>query len=313
MLPIVSSCKSMPEPEFSAKTIRSACIILNPISGRGRGARERETLSKFMNEAQSSNFKWELVETTMENGAESLARKAVQNGVDLVVAAGGDGTINQVVNGIAGTNTILGVLPLGTGNDFARAIGVEKIAVAMHTLLHGKTKRIDLGQADERLFINIAGCGFDAIVGETANNRFRQLQGTMAYVAAMIYSLATFHAASFEIITDGVLLETKVMLCSVANAQSYGGGMLITPDAKLDDGLLDVFILKAVSKFEFLKTFPKVFKGTHVTHPSVEIIRAKKVEIKSDPIMPLFIDGELVGRTPSKFNIVPDAITIQIP
>ena len=293
--------------------IQSACIVLNPVAGRGSGAKHRDQLLKLMDSKAGHSIEWKMVESTSGSDTESLAREAAGRGTDLVVAAGGDGTINQVVNGIAGSKSMLGIIPLGTGNDFARMIEVNSFDLAVHTLLHGKKKIIDLGRLGERLFINIAGCGFDAVVGEAANLRFRKLHGTFAYIAAAIYSLITFRAASFRITLDGELLETKAMLCSIANARSYGGGMLIAPDAVLDDGLLDVCILGEVSKFEFLRAFPRVYKGTHVSHPAMRIVRAKKVEITSDPIMPMFIDGELVGKTPGDFMVIPGALEVMVP
>ncbi len=295
------------------RQIKTALIILNPAAGSGTAARHREQLTTFIHSKAASHIDWNMNETISSSHTESVALQAADSGIDIVAAAGGDGTISQVMNGIAGSNSILGVVPLGTGNDFARMIQINTFDQGLQTLLHGESRIIDIGKVGCRHFINIAGCGFDAVVGEAANKRFKRLRGTIAYIAAVIYALFTFRAAEFRITIDGELLVTKAMLCSIANAKSYGGGMLIAPDAEIDDGLLDVCILSELSKLEFIRAFPRVYKGTHVTHPAMKIVRAKRVEISSNPIMPMFLDGELVGHTPGIFEVLPSALRVMVP
>ena len=259
------------------------------------------------------------METAAEGQGRELARRAVEEGAKIVVAAGGDGTLNEVVNGLMESgedrrNVTLGLLPLGTGNDFARCIGLgTDLKLAVETLFNGKSQSVDVGQAQGRWFINIAGCGFDAIVAERVNRGFRLLHGTSAYLAAIAHSLLHLKAAELTLTLDGETHHIRALMCSVANATSYGGGMKVTPDARIDDGLFDICLLADAGRMEFVRAFPCVFKGSHITHPKVTMLRARNVYIESDPPLPLLIDGEVLGTTPVTFTLVPNALQILIP
>ena len=295
-------------------------VILNPVSGRGTGTKLRpaleEALSRVVTESKGSKreVEWEIRETTRQGDGTCLARDVALEGVDIVAAAGGDGTIGDVVNGIVGTGARLGIVPLGTGNDFARSLGLAgNLDLAVRTLVHGTPRRIDLGRTGDRYFINAAGCGFDALVAERVNRGYRWLRGTPAYVLAMLQSLATHRAANMRITADGESLELRAMLCCVANSPGYGGGMRIAPDARIDDGALDLCILKEAGTFEFLRAFPRVFRGTHVTHPKFMTRRVTRVRIETDPPIPVLIDGEVNHMTPIEFEVVPGAIEVMSP
>ena len=250
-----------------------------------------------------------------------LAREAADSGIEIVVACGGDGTISQVANGLTNTRTRLGLLPLGTGNDLARHLGLLDPRLAVQAILTGSAIHADLvrwssaGTHDRRagFMLNVAGCGFDALVAERVNQGFKGLNGTSAYLAAVAATLATFQPGPLRVEVDGRVVEGPAMLCAVANASSYGGGMRIAPEARIDDGLLDVVLIGRVSRFEFLRTFPRVFKGTHVSHPAVTCLRGKKVLIEADAAMPILCDGELCGFTPAEFELDPGAIQILVP
>jgi diacylglycerol kinase (ATP) len=301
--------------------VRSVTVLLNPASGRGQGARRRTELEKLLAQEVSclsaSNappVRWRIVETTAPGSASELAAQAAAEGADVVAVAGGDGTLGEAVNGLVGTEARLGLLPLGTGNDFARSLGIgTDLARAVHTLFHGAPRAVDLGRAHDRWFINVAGCGFDAVVAERINRGFRYLRGTAAYLAAVFQTLLTFRPAAMRLTVDGETQEMRAMLCAVANAQSYGGGMRVAPGAVLDDGLFDLCILGDAGKIEFLRAFPRVFRGTHVAHPKVTMMRARCVIIESDPPLPVLADGELLGVTPVEFAIAPRAIQVMTP
>jgi diacylglycerol kinase (ATP) len=294
-------------------------VIFNPASGPGHGQNGRNGLERlFAREvaalAEVDRVNWEIRETTAAGHAVTLAKQAADEGAGIVAAAGGDGTLSEALNGLVNSTSTLGVIPMGTGNDFARHLGIgTDRRLAVRTLLCGVPKPIDIGRTQGRWFLNVAGCGFDAVVAERVNRGFRFIRGTAAYIAAVIETLRTFQAADMRVTLDGETVELRAMLCSIANASYYGGGMHIAPDARLDDGLFDVCLLAEAGKMEFLSAFPRVFKGTHTTHPKVTMRRARHVRIESDPSMPVLVDGEVVGKTPVEFVLVPGAIQVMTP
>ena len=298
---------------------RRVAVVLNPASGRGQGARRRIELERLLKAesgriGQIGSVQWRIYETDHAGGGTEAAGRAVEDGAEVVAAAGGDGTYGEVVNGIMGTGVRLAILPLGTGNDFSRGLGLNTdLALAVHTLFHGTPRRIDLGITGGRYFINIAGCGFDAVATERVNRGFRWLRGTPAYIAAVLQTLMSYKAARMTLEIDGEVIEKRAMLCSIANSSSYGGGMMVAPDARIDDGLFDICILAEAGKVEFLRAFPRVFKGTHVTHPKVTMFKAKRIRVESDPQLPVLIDGDVLARTPAEFEIVPGAIEVMSP
>ncbi|HEX8550124.1 MAG TPA: diacylglycerol kinase family protein [Abditibacteriaceae bacterium] len=280
-------------------------IILNPAAGRGRGAREEKAIRSALPDA-------EILLTRKSGDAETLAFEAVQRGQH-VAAAGGDGTLGEVLNGVmrAQTDTTIAILPVGTGNDFARTLGILDLGLALETLKSGEARRIDVGVArsaqGERFWLNIAGAGFDAVVAHRINSG-KFLRGTPAYIAAVLATLRTFRAARLELLCDDKTERFGALMCAVANAQSYGGGMRIAPDAKLDDGLFDVCTIADASSLEFVRAFPSVFRGEHLSHPKVALRRAHTVKIASEPAWPVLLDGELWGETPVEFNLRPQAV-----
>jgi len=295
-----------------AGAIRRITIILNPAAGRGQGARCRAELEHLLRmESESLSVEWGILETPAPGTGTALAARAAALGADLVVAAGGDGTYGEVVNGLVGTGAKLGILPLGTGNDFSRCLGLgTDLKQAVATLFQGMPRWIDLGRVQDRWFINIAGCGFDAVVAERINRGFRYLHGTAAYVAAVYQCLLSFRPAMMRLTLDGETREVRAMLCAIANASSYGGGIQIAPDARIDDGWFDVCLIGEVGKWEFVRVFPRAFKGAHVGHPKVTMLRARHVVIESNPPLPVLADGDISGTTPVEFTLVPHAIEV---
>lgn len=233
----------------------------------------------------------------------------------MVVAAGGDGTIHAVAQGLINTNVPLGILPMGTGNDLARTLGIPSDPVlAAGLLFDHEPLPMDAVRfrcsGSEGYSLNIAGVGFDATVAQRINDGFRFLRGTTAYLAAVLQCLTTYRPVQLSITFDGETFESDAMLCAVANARFYGGGMQIAPNAKVDDGLIDVVVVGGVSKLEFLRQFPRVFKGTHLSHPAVRSFRGKSVLIGSNEPIPVLADGEIVGLTPVEFKVVPGALRV---
>ena len=292
-------------------------VIFNPSAGRGRVSRAalHEKIARY-----AGAVPFEIIETKSPSEARALARVAISHGADIVAAAGGDGTLGEVLNAVYGTRAKLGVLPLGTGNDFARTLGLGRdLDGAIQALFGGRSRTVDIGRAiygeQSRLFLNIAGCGFDSLVARRINAGrahpiWKHIGGVAAYLAAATLELQRLRPARLRLKLDGELLDTRALLCAVANARSYGGGMQVAPDARLDDGLFDICVIQDATKMEFVRAFPGVFRGAHVHHPRVIMRRARRVEIWCDRAWPVLVDGELVGTPPIAFEVVPGAVEI---
>jgi len=262
---------------------------------------------------QSKSPSVKVVPTELGRIAEQARELAAE--ADIVVAAGGDGTIHAVAAGLIGSNTPLGIIPMGTGNDLARTLGIPSDPVLAAGLLSdGEPSPMDAVRfrcsGSEGYSLNIAGVGFDASVAQRINDGFRFLKGTSAYLAAVLQCLASYRPVYLSISVDGESFATSAMLCAVANAQYYGGGMKIAPNASVNDGLIDVVVVGGVSKLEFLRQFPRVFKGTHLSHPAVRCLQGRSVRIEASAPIPVLADGEIVGLTPVEFEMVPEALKV---
>ncbi len=290
-------------------------VVANPASGRGKGGklipRVEETLSAL-------GVDHTMLISRDGSDPERLARQAAEDGAGVVAALGGDGHVGNVANGVIGTGAALAVIPAGTGNDFARHIGLDRkdSLAAVRLLADPRTRRIDVVRVrtseGERYFVNVAGTGFDSQVNEHANG-VTFLKGTPKYIYSTFVTLARFTPGQFRIKVDGQERTFPGMLVAVGNGESYGGGMKVTPGARSDDGVLDLCVLGAVSKFTFVKTFPKVFSGRHVDHPSVEMLRGREIEISAERPFEVYGDGERFGRLPATFTVVPDGLSIVAP
>jgi len=279
---------------------REIAVVLNPAAGRGAGRRMRarlEAASRQMLTRPGLPIALRIVETTAVRGAEDLACEAIGMGADLVIAAGGDGTLNGVINGVGRAGVTVGLIPLGTGNDFARGLGLPRtVEGALAVIAEGRVRSLDVGLCRSRRFINVAGCGFDAAVAERINRGLRSVSGTTAYVASVLATLMLFRPADVTVSVDGVQTRGPTMMCAIANGTGYGGGMRIAPDARLDDGLFDVCVIGACTRMEFMRSLPLVFRGAHV-----------------DPPLPVLVDGELAGRTPARFVMEPAGVRFVVP
>ena len=254
------------------------------------------------------------------------ARAAVKKRPDALVVVGGDGMVNLAANLVAGTKVPFGLIPSGTGNDMARALGIPfddteaairtldaALATGPRTIDAGRITwtDADTGERGERWFACALSAGFDAIVNERANE-MRHPKGPSRYILAMLAELALLKPLAYRLTLDGEVVETKALLVALGNAVSLGGGMKITPDAKLDDGVFDVLIVEPLSRFNFLRIFPRVFKGEHVGHPKVRIQRAKKVRVEADGIV-AYGDGERIAALPLEVENVPGALRVLAP
>jgi diacylglycerol kinase (ATP) len=256
---------------------------------------------------------------TQPNG-ELLRRettRAVEDGVDALVVVGGDGMVSIGVNIVAGTRVPLGIVPSGTGNDAALGLGVPiddadaAISALLAALQHGP-RSIDAGRVHQggltTWFIGVLSAGFDAVVNERAN-RMSHPRGKSRYSLAMVRELLTFSPLEYLITADGQTRTTRAMLISVANNSTIGGGMRIAPDAELDDGMLDLFVVAPMSKVAFIRVFPKVFSGTHTSLREVELTRVRTVRLESTGAI-AYADGERIGALPVDIDVVPGALLV---
>lgn len=261
-----------------------AALIVNPTSGGGRGWRVLGQAAPLMARA---GLHPEVVMCTNGDEPGALARQAAAAGHRLVVAVGGDGQAAAVAEGLVGSDTIFALLPAGTANDYARTLGIPRgdVRAAVETIAAGRTALVDTVKvkvADrERHFLNVVGTGFDAAVAGRAE-RIPILRGAGRYVLAIMAELPRFRAATITLEVDGATRELRAMMVAIANGVSYGGGMRVAPMATLDSGRLEVCVVGEVSKPEFLRAFPKVFRGTHVTHPAVTMLSGRVVRISAD-------------------------------
>jgi len=224
-----------------------------------------------------------------------------------VIVIGGDGMVHAAINNIE--DNPIGLIPAGTGNDFARALGLilNNPISSIKRATSAKGELVDLGKVGEEYFAAICSTGFDSIVNERANG-LTWPHGKMKYNIAMLLELPKFQPKSYKIVIDGKPLETQAMLIAIANGLSYGGGMKVCPAAQLQDGLLDIMILAPVSKFEFVRIFPSVFKGLHISHPAVSIVQGRSVQITADAVG--YADGERIGNLPLDVSISPNRMKV---
>ena len=286
-------------------------VVANPTAGRGKAGK---LIGKADATLRQLRVEHQVLVTESPADMEATCRRAAGEGAGIVAVIGGDGTVSCAANGLIGTDAALAVLPAGTGDDFAKTIGAGTFDGAVRLLAAPKPVRIDAIRVTtdgvSRHFVNVAGAGFDSEVNETANAMTVNLGGTGTYVAALMKTLSRFSPASYALTLDDEPLDLDAMLVVVGNGISYGGGMKVLPDASLVDGRLDVCIVEALSKAAFLRAFPKVFTGSHGSHPKVRLRTATSVTVRANRSMQVYADGEHVGLLPATFEIVPGALTV---
>ncbi|MGZ5326542.1 MAG: diacylglycerol/lipid kinase family protein [Solirubrobacterales bacterium] len=294
---------------MTADANRRHALLVNPSSGQGRSG---ELLPEVERELGNKQLAYRLVATrSLEHGAEEALAAAAAGEVPVVMS--GDGLIGAIGGALAGSDTPLGVIPGGRGNDFARTVGIPtEVPEAVAVLAAGEERRIDVGEVNGKRFLSIASCGFDSEANRRANET-RVIRGNLVYAYAALRTLATWRPAAFTVTIDGEAHEFTGFSAAVANGTAYGGGMLMAPDAELEDGLFDVVMSATVSKRRFLANLPKVFKGAHVEEDEVTVLRGSEVEITADREFEVYADGEPLTELPAKLRVLPRALRVIAP
>jgi len=282
-------------------------IILNPVAAGGKALEKKDEIEAKLKE---NKIDYRLHISKSSDDIIEVTKKNLANGFSNFVGVGGDGTIHYIANALAGTDKNLGVIPTGSGNDIAGNLNIpSEIGKCCQIIKKAATKKIDLGLINNKYYyLCIAGSGFDSEVNDLANNTKLPFKGPFKYKYSVYKTLITFKSKKFFIRYNNQKKEDFGMMIAITNLHSYGGGMKIAPDSDPTDGLFDVCIIKIMNKMHFIKIFPKVYEGKHISDPHVELFRTSNIEVDSSHKFSIFADGEYICKLPAVFKIVPGAI-----
>ena len=285
-------------------------LIVNPLAGGGRAGR---MLADVRSALHALDLDHHVEATQSLEHAQELARAAARRG-ETAVAFGGDGLIGAVAGALRDGLGVLGVLPGGRGNDFARMLGLPlDPRDACGILATGEIRPLDLGQVGPRTFIGIASCGFDSAANRIANEA-TLVRGNLVYAYGALRALAGWESAQFTVSVDGGAARTlSGYTVAAANSRYYGGGMMMAPEASLEDGLLDLVIVSDISRPRFLTLLPTVFRGEHVDHDCVEVIRCASVQIAASRPFTMYADGDPIAELPVTVSVLPAAVRTLVP
>ena len=298
-------------------------VIVNPNAGNGKGEKDWKLISNALTD---NNISFEKRFTTGKGDAINIVASAIKEGYRKIITVGGDGTLNEVLNGVfsadecSSSDITLALIPVGTGNDWGRMFDIpldhEKAA---RIIMEGKTMLHDVGLLTysdgniikKRYFINIAGLGFESVVVRRSNyQKERGRSGKLIYFYNLLLSLVSYRNTRAEIIIDGISTTEEIFSVNVGNGKYCGGGMRQTPDALPNDGLLDVTVIKNIGKLEIIRKLKILYDGTILSHPLIDGYKCKNLKVNSDTVIYTEADGESLGHTPAEFNILPAAINI---
>ena len=299
-----------------------ARLIVNPAAGAGRTAKKWPQIMSLL---KNIGLRFEHDLTEAPKHAIELAKSAAKKGYEFIVSVGGDGTINEVVNGLndAGSidHVLLGIIGTGTGSDYIRTLGIPRHPrEACQRLLNPRRVVVDLGVAEytingrmaKRLFVNFAGLGFDAEVVKATTQRFKALGSVPSYLMGLLTTFLSYQNVEVSLEVDGVTEQRRVCSVMVNNGKYGGGNMFLAPQADPGDGLLDMLIIGDITRPDLLCSLPRIYRGTHLTHPKVTIKRARQIRIETREPISLHADGELLGGSPVSFRILPAALNVAV-
>jgi YegS/Rv2252/BmrU family lipid kinase len=298
-------------------------VIVNPNAGRGKGLRDWHVIAEFLTRAQ---LPFTVKFTESKGHAVILTQEGIKDGYRKIITVGGDGTLNEVVNGIftnmgcTATDFSLALIPVGTGNDWGRMFGIPlDYEKATGIISEGKQMLHDVGtvtyfegaEKKMRYFINIAGLGFESdVVRRTNHQKEKGYGGKAIYFLNLLMSLLSYKNITAEIIVDGAKSKAEVFSVNVGNGKYCGGGMRQTPNALPDDGLLDVTVINGIGKIEIIRSLKMLYNGTILSHPKIKGYRCRNLKVNSDSVIWVEADGESLGHTPAEFSIIPSGINI---
>lgn len=288
-------------------------FIVNPAAGKGRTIKLIPGIEEY---CRSRDYRHEIVTTGYPGHATEIARQKSAQEPCRIYSVGGDGTLNEVLNGMAGSGSSLGVIPGGSGNDFIRSVTQSKTPDDIITAsIEGKERLIDFARVNDKYFINISSVGFDAEVAYQTG-RYKKLpliSGKVAYVLGILSTIVICKNHHMELILDNETISGKSLLIAAGIGRYYGGGIFALPDAEIDDGLFDVCHVESTSRLRILRLFPRYMKGLHKTIRGVHMYRSKRVEIRAEKPIPLNRDGEIILTDRAVFEIFPQSLPFIFP
>jgi diacylglycerol kinase (ATP) len=289
---------------------REIALLTNPASGKGRGLR---TAAIALPRLRDGGLRVRSLAGRDAEESLDLAREAVAAGVDSLVVVGGDGMVHLAARAASGTATSVGIIPAGTGNDVARYLGISRSdpEVAAQAVVAGRTRRIDVARCGSTTYVTVLAAGFDALVNERAN-AMRWPRGQMRYNLATLAELRVFRPLPYTLELDGRERHVEAVLVAVGNGPSFGGGLRIAHGARVDDGLLDVVVVKTMSKAQLLRTYPLLWTGGHTKRPQVERHLVRQVTVAAPGVV-AYADGERVAALPQTVDVVPGGLTVLVP
>ena len=290
-------------------------VIANPAAGT---AHDREPLDEVQRRLGAAGHQVTLRETAAQGDAERIAHESAIAGVDIVVAVGGDGTLNEVVNGVASVEgglarCAIGLLPAGTGNDFGRSLGIEEPAAAVAALSAGHVRVVDLVSLGERVFLNASAGGFTAETSANVTSGLKQAVGPLAYLIGGARAVLEYEPVGVRVEADGRVIDTALQLFAVCNGAYIGGGHQLAPTARPDDGVMEVCIVRASSTLDFLALLPRLSSGEHVDDEDVAYFRTREVTMTFARTIKINTDGEVLEAARCHYAMRPGAVRMVAP
>jgi YegS/Rv2252/BmrU family lipid kinase len=285
-----------------------ALAIVNPVAGNGVGAR---IASRIAADFRGHGMRVDVVRAPAPDEAARLAREGAADGYRVIIAAGGDGTANEVANGIAGSGAALALYPIGSGNDFARALGYPRRRSEVPRFLRGARRRvIDVGELNGRIFVNSAGVGIDGQVAQRVAATSRVVGKTLGYFVGSLIGIATYRPQPMRVLINGELLSGRFLAIVAANGTHFGSGMHVAPQASLDDGQLDILLAGDLSRWFSLITLAKLYRGTHVDGKKIVMRHARALEIELERPLRAQLDGETTTTQHLSIRVRPGALEV---